>query len=245
MYVCTMYMHDDHDVCLTHSHSHQPSLKVNVYCQSHKSSHHGPTGAHAVANSSTRPTSPVWDEQMCSSSLHGFGKLLLQPGKVQTCSAMAVHVGASGHLIGTWLRNGGRRRFCRFPCKSKRNRCVLVWQFISLLDPSSVEFIKVIQYYTVHGRMPIVKLWQEDVHSTWPSTWPVALLLLSCNLSRRSLDTLVKGLSSDDKQTSAHAIERADRYMDTQQGFNRTVVNRSTSSGVGVSSVARYIYIYC
>ena len=55
------------------------------------------------------------------------------------------------------------------------------------------------------------------------------------NLLHRSLDTLVKGLSSDDNGRSAQALQEADRYLKSQQGFSRTVINRTTGSTPVVS----------
>ena len=62
------------------------------------------------------------------------------------------------------------------------------------------------------------------------------------NVFRCSLDTLVKGLSSDDKHKSAQALEEADKYLNSQQGFSRTVINRSTGS---TSVVSGYVAISC
>ena len=61
------------------------------------------------------------------------------------------------------------------------------------------------------------------------------LLQFLINLLHCSLDTLVKGLSSDDNGRSAQALEEADRYLKSQQGFSRTVINRSTGSTSVVS----------
>ena len=62
------------------------------------------------------------------------------------------------------------------------------------------------------------------------------------NVFRHSLDTLVKGLSSDDKHQSAQALEEADKYLNSQQGFSKTVINRSTGN---TSVVSGYVGIIC